>query len=317
MNKQSIIVSLKHYVIGYYYKFKWYSWNPFIKSTSQNKYLIYMCDGRFYSGGMCDRFKGIVSAYAYSKVKGYEFRINYTYPFELGAYLDSNGYNWKLRKGELMKSIFYNSIIYSVGDNGVRFINQNKKNVHFYCNRDYLPLINETYSTNYIWGDLYKDLFTPNKDLHTKIIELQNKIRMPYNAAVFRFQNLLGDFKEYDYEKIRDRVKRDVLLSKCLKWVENYVSKYPSINLLVTSDSVMFLKAVSKFRNVFIIEGNRVHIGQDNGFSADVIMNSFLDFYMIAGSSHVMSVGTKEMYPSEFPQYAAKVNNISFERILI
>ncbi len=48
---------------------------------------IAMVDGEAYHGGLCDRFKGIISLYAYCKCSGLPFRIRYTYPFRLEDYL--------------------------------------------------------------------------------------------------------------------------------------------------------------------------------------------------------------------------------------
>jgi hypothetical protein len=38
---------------------------------------------------------------------------------------------------------------------------------------------------------------------------------------------------------------------------------------------------------------------------------------MLSESTHVYYIGTSEMYPSEFPMYAARINDVPFERILI
>ena len=46
-------------------------------------------------------------------------------------------------------------------------------------------------------------------------------------------------------------------------------------------------------------------------------MKSFLDFFMLTEARSVSCIGTKEMYPSQFPMYAAKVNGIPFRRITL
>lgn len=38
---------------------------------------------------------------------------------------------------------------------------------------------------------------------------------------------------------------------------------------------------------------------------------------MISHAIHVYSIGTEKMYPSQFPQYAALINNVPFTRIRI
>lgn len=47
-----------------------------------------------------------------------------------------------------------------------------------------------------------------------------------------------------------------------------------------------------------------------------VQLKSFLDFFMISESKAVYSVVINEMYKSEFPEYAAKINNIPFKRLI-
>ena len=45
--------------------------------------IIFMADGRCPHGGIVDRFKGIVTMYALSKVNTLPFYINYTSPFNI------------------------------------------------------------------------------------------------------------------------------------------------------------------------------------------------------------------------------------------
>ena len=67
--------------------------------TSRPEYqtAVAMVDGKQYHGGMCDRFKGMVSLYAYCKQRGIEFRILYNYPFDLSEYLVPSSYDWRLK----------------------------------------------------------------------------------------------------------------------------------------------------------------------------------------------------------------------------
>ena len=64
---------------------------------------------------------------------------------------------------------------------------------------------------------------------------------------------------------------------------------------------------------VHIIPGKLVHIdGQKNGVPADsyeIYLKSFLDFYVLSEARKIYRVGTSFMYPSEFPVYAALVDD--------
>lgn len=68
------------------------------KLTTKNPAYIAMVDGTAIHGGMCDRFKGIITLYAYCKYRGLPFRIKYTHPFRLEDYLSPAVYDWTLKK---------------------------------------------------------------------------------------------------------------------------------------------------------------------------------------------------------------------------
>lgn len=294
---------------------KYYSFSP---KSFHGQIYVSMVDGKFYQGGMCDRFKGIISLYAYCKNRNLKFKINYTYPFQLSDYLLPNDYDWRLEEGEISHSIWNCRILYMVGEYmGRRLLNlKSKKQIHFYCNRNLLNVINNADNTNYVWGDLFHELFKPAPRLQQAISNLSNKWG-GYSAAVFRFQNLLGDFPEYNFHPLSSDKEKEQLIDKCLKSIEMLFEKLKIEKLLVTSDSNTFLERASQIKNVFIIPGKVVHIGCVENQSYDVYLKSFVDFYMLANANAVYSLGTKDMYPTEFPLYAAKVNNVHFERILI
>jgi len=63
--------------------------------------------------------------------------------------------------------------------------------------------------------------------------------------------------------------------------------------------------------------GRVVHMDCIDTESDEVYMKSFVDFLMLSKAAKIYSIGTSQMYPTEFPLYAARVNNIPFERILI
>lgn len=91
--------------------------------------------------------------------------------------------------------------------------------------------------------------------------------------------------------------------------------------LLVTSDSITFLKKAVQIEGVHIIPGTLIHMdGQKNNIpqnSYEIYLKSFIDFYMLSEAQKIYRIGTPYMYPSEFPVYAAKIHNIPFESITI
>jgi hypothetical protein len=207
--------------------------------------------------------------------------------------------------------------MYARGEHGRRLLalKTSKRQIHYYGNMDVLPAINEHYGTSYSWGELFRRLFKPCPILQQRIEEIQSSIGAPYFSAVFRFQNLLGDFEEYHFKSESDKTKREEVISKCLDGIRNLQTTDPGMPVLVTSDSVTFLERAAALEGVHVIPGKVVHVGSKGGEKYDTYLKSFVDFYMLAGSTKIYGLATPEMYKSEFPMYAAKVNDIPFERI--
>ena len=73
---------------------------------------IAMVDGESFHGGMCDRFKGMVSLYAYCKQAGVPFKIRHTFPFKLEDYLQPAQYDWMLHEDEYTDNPMYCRVLY-------------------------------------------------------------------------------------------------------------------------------------------------------------------------------------------------------------
>lgn len=290
---------------------------------------VAMVDGMAYHGGMCDRFKGIVSLYAYCKHHGIPFRIRYTYPFRLEDYLSPAAYDWILDDNEYTDNPLYSRVLYMRGEHLARRLLGLKvtRQVHFYTNRDLLERINdvlrgENQTNRYDWGELFRELFRPCEGLRNRIDAIKRNIGGDYCAAVFRFQNLLGDFHEYRYKELAGEDEKEALVVKCLDAISELKKRHGDKALLVTSDSAAFLQRVSQIEGVHIIPGKLIHIDQvsgeaDGDTGREAYMKSFLDFYVLSEAQKIYRVGTSYMYPSEFPVYAAKVHGIPFESIEI
>ena len=290
----------------------------------EKQIMISTIDGRQYHGGLCDRFKGMISLYAYCKQRNLEFRILYTYPFPLTDYLLPADYDWCLKEGEYSDCLRDSRVMYLRGENASRLLRlKTRKQLQFYGNMDLLDELNISGGTSYRWGKLFKELFRPVPILENQIAKMKKDIGSPeYNAAVFRFQNLLGDFSEYRFKPLEKESDREKLISRCLAGLRDYIAQCGNHSpILVTSDSITFLKRAAEFDRVFIIPGTLVHIDgskEKPDESQDLpYIKSFLDFFMLAGAREIVCIGTRQMYPSQFPMYAAKINEIPFERIVL
>lgn len=319
-SKSKFVTETSHAIHETYYMLRHYDWKRTGK-VSQRPMLVFMVTNTkgFYVGGMVDRFKGMISTYAWCKQRNIDFRIRHVYPFELAEYLKPALYDWRLKDGEYTTCIWDSTLMRARGEYGRRLVRKNlkRKQIHYYGNRDFLYYINETGGTNYTWGELFQELFQPGKELTEEVAQKRNEIGRPYISAVFRFQNLLGDFKEYSFAALNDDEKREGLIQKCLNSILDLQKQYPDVPLLVTSDSSTFIHHASKLSGVHVIGGKRVHMGCSADADYDTYLKSFVDFYMLVGSQRIFSIGTSEMYPTQFPMYAAKVNDIPFERVLL
>ncbi|MGN1245530.1 MAG: hypothetical protein ACI4UN_02750 [Muribaculaceae bacterium] len=298
------------------------------RPASKEPLCIAMVDGESFHGGMCDRFKGIISLYAYCKYNNLPFRIRYTFPFKLEDYLVPAQYDWTLKDGEYTDNPLYHRVLYMRGEHyATRLLHYfPTRQVHFYTNRDLLSHINGAYCDagikGYDWGELYRELFKPGAALKQRIDEILAEIGGDYDAAVFRFQNLLGDFKEYHFKALTEKSEVEDLLAKCLDYVKQLRASSPCKRLLVTSDSITFLRRVAQIDGVYVIPGTLSHMdcskhGNAPANAADGYLKSFLDFYMISMAQKIYRVGTPLMYQSEFPVYAAKINDRPFESVTI
>ncbi|MCL2597109.1 MAG: hypothetical protein FWD66_05520 [Paludibacter sp.] len=283
----------------------------------QEQTLIFFTETGKWHGGFCDRMKGIVSLFHFCLCKNIRFKISYDFPYCLSEFLLPNEYDWIIKKGDISFHRQEAKLMNLIGDQSIKRLKnlKPKQQIHAFANRNLVLLLNSEYGTNYTWGELFKKLFKPVEKLQNEINKHLKIINGNYVCAVFRFQNLLGDFKEYNFKALLDNEK-SILLEKC-KQAVNDLQKRENCKILVTSDSESFLKELIGLKNVFAFPSKVVHIDNVAGESQDVYMKSFLDFFLLSEGVKIFCIGTKEMYPSEFPLYAAKVNDIPFERIII
>lgn len=286
------------------------------RSKCRDRIGVMMIDGRGYHGGMTDRFKGAISWWHYCQKNNLDYRIHYVYPFKLTDYVVPNEYDWTIEEKDIPAGLFDTRIFYGRGEWGKRLEKvKTKKHIWYYGNLDLG--ISLGYPYNQDWGITFKKLFKPSYLVEKHLAALREKIGDNYVAAVFRFQNLLGDFNEPHYRKINNETEKRRLIEKAVEQLDIIHTENPDSRVLVTSDSINFLNEVSKLHFVRIIPGEIVHMDFTDADHQHTQLKSFLDFFMISEARKVYSVVIGDMYPSDFPVYAAKINNAPFERITI
>lgn len=286
-----------------------------------NPIYVLMVDGRTAHGGMFDRFKGIITIYALSKIKNIPFKINYIYPFNLDEYLLPNKYNWKIIKNEIDYSFPFAKPIIGYGEYRYpfRIINSNiKKQIHFYYGYNSIDYINQKFKTKFLWNELFNELFKPSEKLQNILNKYKESINGNYISIHFRFQNLLGDnVEKIGTHKILNVKEREILINSCKDQINKLLLKNNFVKkAFIASDSNIFIENIKNMNQIFMTEGKSIHIDNESPKNIIDSLKPFVDFYLISESIYAYSVGNKDMYFSDFPKYAAMINNVKFERII-
>lgn len=290
--------------------------------TTDGNYLVMMVDGREWHGGLCDRFKGIVTTYACYKalnIDNLRYKIFYTFPFDLHDFLVPDKYDWSIAPNDITDNFWDVTVKKNVGCTNLKsytklnWQNKTHHQMHITANRDLIANINSKYNTHFDWGTLFKELFKPTTGLQSLISQHKANIGKEYISVAFRMQNIFGDFKEYD-EPTLSADKQNEIKEKCFSFLKDLTHK-TNMPVLVTSDSSSFLSYINGTPDIYAMQGEAAHVDQHEIATHNKYLKSFLDFYMLAGGVKVYAPYTEEMYISGFSEYAAKLNNVEFIRI--
>ena len=293
------------------------------QNVGGNKY-IFMVDGKVGHGGMFDRLKGAISVYAVSKAQQKDFRIYFDYPFELQKYLEPHEYNWLISKDEITYSYPHSRPLFLYGEcyHAARLFKNRKQESHFYYGFNSLDKINERYGTDYEWGNLYRELFKPTHYLQQYIDTYQKEVGENYIVIHTRFLNLLGDKMETSINPELPLAERPILMKKIRDKIEGLVKDYQNehgkVRIMLASDSMTFIDYMKKeIPDVYVVPGQVKHIDTAGETNDAENIKMFLDYYLISGAQKVYNIVAEGMWPSAFPEYAAKIGNADFERIKV
>lgn len=172
--------------------------------------IVMMVDGRTMHGGLSDRLRGICSVYYWCKQHNVPFYIHFDYPFALANYLSPNAVNWGIADEDLC---YHKEQAQPI----LLMLHLLPSKLHkFYLSR-ILPLAKRkqlhVYSNTLVFDKFYSqnfnELFKLTQPLQTAVNNELSHIKQPFEAMVLRFQQLLGDFKEGDYEILPPPEKRN------------------------------------------------------------------------------------------------------------
>lgn len=286
-------------------------YNIFPLNKGGNNIVVAASNG----SGLADRLRGMISVYAYAKVTNKKFFIEHENPFKLYDYLEPNCYNWRDEKSEITHNIFYAKPIVFTDHATPNFLFEKKikKQEHIYTNVNILNLLNKKFKTSFTYHDLYQELFKPSERLKQAYMKYIDKINDGYISVSFRFLQLMGDFKDGIGEVLPHKEQME-LLEKCKCFLISLKNNHADIkNILVTSDSQRLIDYISDIDFVFTIDGKIGHIQYNH--SDDVILKTFLDFYMISQAKKVYMAYSGQMYKSKFSQSAAETTGVPFESV--
>lgn len=294
-----------------------------VQGTGKNQKdgFVFSVDGLLKHGGLFDQYKGMISVYASAKAQNIPFYLNYSYLIKLDKYLQPNSYDWRINNNDIcMTQPFTKSIImFGEYKRPFRLMKRYKGHqVHFYYGYNSVDDVNHKFGTSYSWGNLYHELFRPTDYLQKNIDDFKHTIGGEYIAFHLRFMNLLGDNNErIGNIKILDDERKRNLMTACRDAILKKRKENGHCNILVASDSNVFLNYIASETKVFIVPGQAKHIDNANGMDESDDLKLFMDYYALAGASSVYSIIGENMYSSAFPEYAAKIGDCHFERIYL
>lgn len=268
--------------------------------------------------GLADRLRHCLSVYLISKEKGLDFKILHHNPFTLESILVPNKYNWIMKDSDFSNTLYKTRIIkirsyYKSSEISEKYEEE--------CQADELrkfidnPLCQyHIYGNAHIkktdWSMAFNELFRPSPILDKYIENLS--FPSEYDAVTFRFQQLLGDFKEIGYPTLPEK-EQVRLINTCIEQLEllKTLNYFKTQTILVTSDSARFIQLANNLSFVKIIPGTRLH-PSSNERNDLAYINSFLDLFMLKNAKSITLMITGQMYESGFPEFASYIGNNEF-----
>ena len=276
------------------------------------KTLVYMADGKWMHGGNTDRFRGMVSAFDFAEKHGMNFRIFHISPFPLQEVLLPNDVDWIISEDELS----YNSdeakpvLLYRDDFDNIRALEkQIESSHHQYHLYSCIDSVGERFS------ELFHHLFKPSTLLEKQILHYRQVLGTKYLSVSFRFQNLLGDYQEYQFKEL-DTNGKERLGQAAISALDKICLDNPEYEkILVTADSPSFLSKLSNDPRFVIVSGESKHIDFNPNQGPENFTKAFVEFFLISGAQKAILYSNRKFhtYPSNFPKYAARLGNIPFQ----
>lgn len=284
-------------------------------AVNTRKFIVCMIDGKMHHGGLGDRLRGIVSVYSLCKELGVGFRIYFDSPFNLDDFLvpATDELDWRIGKEQLC----FNSsdaLPLFCGTNGTHVerpfqrlwlmenFKKDVKQIHVYTNAILID--------GQRFQSCFYELFKMSPRLEASVSKVKKELGDRYIAVTCRFQQLLGDFKEGNYETLEDS-EQEKLMQMCAVEIDKlYNSQHCVLPLLLTSDSIRFLNFMSsRVDYVHVVPGTLVHMDYSDLPDIELHLKSFTDLMALSGAERLYLLKGPKMYNSGFPRVASLIGN--------
>jgi hypothetical protein len=278
----------------------------------QGNTLFFIIDPKKNHPGLADRLKVIVGCYYIAKQNGFDFKLIFEHPFPLRNYLSPNLYNWYATEHDLSYSI-QNRAVVSYNGMDINKLRKRKKQYHVYNYTGYNVLQKKNIPKwEQLWGELFRELFSPTEYLKRQI-ESVSIDEDTYIAVHLRFVNALDVFEKGHFNSISTTEEKENLIERCANGIKQIISDYEDKKIIVFSDSIVFLEEIKKINlPILILDGKKIgHISFES--SDEIVLKTFIDFYMISKAYKVIAIRSPEMYNSVFSYYAALAGNKKYE----
>lgn len=275
--------------------------------------FAFVVDPKFSHCGLADRLKAIITCYNLAKKNGYSFSIIHERPFALQKYLLPNHVNWVKRYDELNYSvgntIFYNETNWHE-EKGLK----KGKEYHCYCyTGNLLPKVFA--DTGEEWSHLFNELFVPCDEIMERIYATGFREKS-YVAVHFRFVNALENFENNYDNALSTQEEKDNLIKRCKDGLGGVKKENPGQDVLVFSDSKVFLDSIQDLPVRTLDSASVGHISFTYG--DDSIMKTFLDMFMLSRASKVYIAHAPELYNNScFALVGARIGNIDVEELKV
>jgi len=274
--------------------------------------------------GVADRLRNILSVYSFCKEYGLDFRIKYTYPFELTDYMVPNLYNWRIDDNRISKSMLNTKVLLlscegrmSDDIDGEKHLAKLKKKVLGSRIFSQFHIYGNSYFAKDNFHTLFYELFKPTELVKNTVIAHQAAILSAYESVSLRFRALLGDLEEENSYPLPfdEQIK---LMKKCGDKIEELRNNgyFKTKKILITSDSKKFLEYANKrFDFVYFVQGDRINAEFARIKNDEAFVNIFIELLLLSEAEHLTLLVTSDMYESGFPHLASLIGNKPYQVI--